>query len=267
MSFKNCWTISSSFDFQAHQQCSQRKCYFSQTALQWFESLPDLSPVLPDLLPELPDMSLALPDLWKALPGMSLALADLSPVLPGAPRVLSGGPRCSQTYHSHSHGTTVPDMRDPSYSEGWQECPPRVWYSPEIDASKFTLHILSDTPGGVQRLKYILLMDYECEDIFWIWHWSWSRQPTDYQNLPASGSRIHTPENPGHPSQHRMSGPMSSTSCKFRGHSDIGPCGCQRGIWSHCITISQSTTTCLIIWMALCELYQWRRLHGRKTGT
>ena len=27
--------------------------------------------------------------------------------------------------------------------------------TPEIDASKFTLHILSDTPGGSQRLKYI----------------------------------------------------------------------------------------------------------------
>jgi len=49
-------------------------------------------------------------------------------------------------------------IRDPSYSEGRPECPPRVWYSPEIDASKFTLHILSDTPGVFQRLKYILLM-------------------------------------------------------------------------------------------------------------
>jgi len=38
----------------------------------------------------------------------------------------------------------------PSHSEGRQECPPRVSYSPEIDASKFTLHILSDTPGGFQ---------------------------------------------------------------------------------------------------------------------
>jgi hypothetical protein len=38
----------------------------------------------------------------------------------------------------------------PSYSEGQQECPPRVRYSPEIDASKFTLHILSDTSGGFQ---------------------------------------------------------------------------------------------------------------------
>jgi len=33
-----------------------------------------------------------------------------------------------------------------------------VSYSPEIDASKFTLHILSDTPGGFQSLKYIVLM-------------------------------------------------------------------------------------------------------------
>jgi len=61
----------------------------------------------------------------------------MSPALPGAPRVVLG---------AHS------------YSEGWQEYPPRVWYSPEIDASMFALHILWDTPGGSQRLNYILLM-------------------------------------------------------------------------------------------------------------
>ena len=81
-----------------------------------------------------------------------------SQVLPGVPKVLSGAPRCSQTYHNHSHGTPVPVIRDLSYSEGQPDCPPTVWYSPEIDASKFTLHILSDTSGDSQRLKYILLM-------------------------------------------------------------------------------------------------------------
>jgi len=116
MSFKYCWTISSSHDFQVHQQHSQRRCCFSQNALLWFKVLPDLSPALSGLLP--------------AHPG-------LPPALPGSPRFVVGGPR---------------------YSEGCQESPPRVWYSPEIDASKFTLHILSDTSGGFQWLKYILLM-------------------------------------------------------------------------------------------------------------
>ena len=109
MSFKTCWTISSSYDFQAHLQHSQRRWCFSQTAIQWFEVLPGMSPALP----------------------------GLSPALPGAPRLVVGAS---------------------SYSESQQECPPRVWYSPEIDASRFTLHILSDTPGGLQWLKYILLM-------------------------------------------------------------------------------------------------------------
>jgi len=90
---------------------------FSQTALLWFEVLPD----------------------------MSLALPGLSPALLGAPRLVVGAPRLV--------------AGAPSYSEGRQECPPRVWYSPAIDASKFTLHILSDTPGGFQWLKYILLMN------------------------------------------------------------------------------------------------------------
>jgi len=82
-----------------------------------------------------------------------------SPVLPGAPNVLSGAPRCSQTHHNHSDGTSVPVIWDLSYSEGRPECAPKLWYFPEIDASKFTLHILSDTPGGFQWLKYILRME------------------------------------------------------------------------------------------------------------
>ena len=62
----------------------------------------------------------------------------MSPPLPGAPRVVVGAL---------------------SYSEGRQECIPKVWYSSEIDAFKFILHILSDTPGGFQWQKYILLME------------------------------------------------------------------------------------------------------------
>ena len=81
-----------------------------------------------------------------------------SPTLPCAPKVLSSAPTCSRTYHNHCYATPGPVIRDPSYSEGRPECPPRAWYSPEIDASKFTLHILSDTPGVFQRLKYIFLM-------------------------------------------------------------------------------------------------------------
>jgi len=103
------------------------------------------------------------------LPGLSSAFPGLSPVLPGAPKVLSSAPRYSQTYHNHSHGTPGAVIRDPSYSGGRPECPPRVWYSPEIDASTFTLHILSDTPGVFQWLKYILLMDkaaFQCLDQF-----------------------------------------------------------------------------------------------------
>jgi len=129
--------MSCSYDFRSHRQHSQRWCYFSQTTLLWFEVLPDLSP--------------ALPSLSSALPGLSLPLPD-------GPDVPSCAPRCSQTYHNHSHGTHVPIIRDPRYSEGPPECPPRVWYSPDIDASMFTLHILSDIVGVCQWLKYIVLM-------------------------------------------------------------------------------------------------------------
>jgi len=74
------------------------------------------------------------------------------------PHWLGDSPRCSQTFHKRSHGVPLPVIRDPSYSEGQPEYPSKVWYSPEIDASKFTLHIVSDAPGGSQRLKSILLM-------------------------------------------------------------------------------------------------------------
>jgi len=84
-------------------------------------------------------------------------------VLPGAPKVLSGTSRHSQTCHNHSHSSHVPVIRDRSYSKGLPECPPRVWYSLEIDPSKFTLHIHADTPGVFRWLKYILLMWWEID--------------------------------------------------------------------------------------------------------
>jgi len=90
------------------------------------------------------------PRLDAGAPRYFQAYRRRSQVLPGAPIVLSGIPRCSQTYYNPSHGTPVAVITDPSYSEGRPECPPRVWYSPAIDASKFTLHIFSDTPGVFQ---------------------------------------------------------------------------------------------------------------------
>ena len=80
------------------------------------------------------------------------------PALQCVPKLITITPIVLLYQSSEIPVTSVPVIRDPSYSEGQPECPPRVRYSPEIDASKFTLHILSDTPGVFQRLKYILLM-------------------------------------------------------------------------------------------------------------
>jgi len=66
------------------------------------------------------------------------------------PHWLGDGHRCSQTIYNHSHGAPIPVIGDPSYSDVWSECPPRVWFSPEINTSKFTLGLLSHTPGGSQ---------------------------------------------------------------------------------------------------------------------
>jgi len=68
MTFKNLWKITSSYDFQVHQQCSQRRYYF-QTALQWFK-----------------------------------VLQYVSPALPGAPVVVARPPIAMQMYHKHYAG-------------------------------------------------------------------------------------------------------------------------------------------------------------------
>jgi len=47
MSFKIHWMISSSYDFQAHQQCAQRRWWFSHTAQKWFDVLQGMSSALP----------------------------------------------------------------------------------------------------------------------------------------------------------------------------------------------------------------------------
>jgi hypothetical protein len=96
----------------------------------------------------------------QALWGLSLELSGLTPALPVTPRWTQRSfwwMKCSQTYHHRSHGMSELDIRDPSYFESLSECLARVWYCHEIPASKFTLHILSDTPGGSQTLTDILL--------------------------------------------------------------------------------------------------------------
>jgi len=159
--------MSSSYDFQAHLQRSQRR-YFprllycdsrcSQSCRRRSEACRRRTETCHRRSQTCRRRSQACPRCSQSCRQRSQACRKRSHALPGAPNVLSGAPRCSQTYHNHSHRTPVAVIWDPSYSEGRQECPPRVWYSPEIDASKITLHILSDTPGVFQWLKYILLM-------------------------------------------------------------------------------------------------------------
>jgi len=86
-------------------------------------------------------------------------LAGWLSVLPGAPKDLFSASWCSHTYHTRYQSTPEEVIRNPRYSESRPECPPGVWYSPQINASKFTLQIVSDSPGGFQWLKYILLIE------------------------------------------------------------------------------------------------------------
>jgi len=118
----------------------------------------------------------------RTVAGAAILATGLLSLVSGPPSLVAGAPRCSQVHPKFTPAlqgvpkpiaitpmvllyqlsempvTPVLVIRDLSYSEDRLECPPRVGHSPEIDASKFTLHILSDTPGGSQRLQYILLM-------------------------------------------------------------------------------------------------------------
>jgi len=98
-----------------------------------------------------PDCSTVIRGAPRHVAGAPKFVASAPKFVAGAPKFVAGTPRFVA-------GAPRVAISAPSYSEGRQECPPRVWYSPEIDASKFTLHILSDTPGDFQWLKYILLM-------------------------------------------------------------------------------------------------------------
>jgi len=124
-------------------------------------ALPDLSPALQGLSSALQGLRSALPGLLSALPDLLSAVRGLWLALPHAPRYTQNSLRRSKKFSNHyntSHSTPVPVIRHPSCFTGRPEYPPRVQYSPKIDALKFLLHILSDTPVGCHRLKYLLLM-------------------------------------------------------------------------------------------------------------
>ena len=151
VSLKNCWTLSSSYDFQACTSIVPKADVIFPDSSTVFGGAPKPVAVAQRLV-------LGAPRLVASAPRCTQVCCRRSHVLPCAPKVLSSASTCSQTYDNHSDGTHGPMVRDHRHCEGWLECPPRVRYSPEIDLCKFILHLLSDTPGGSRWPVYILLM-------------------------------------------------------------------------------------------------------------
>ena len=138
-------------------------------------------------------------------------------------------------------------------------------YSREFWQYWLCLHLVAETStltfkNPKSALQYFRL---------WMWrqgatqHQSCSSAPTNYRNSNASGSKIENTVITAHLSQPKIRGPLWSMSCKYQGHFNIGPCGCWGGIQSHCITFSQCTMSCSIIWMAWCDLCLRRRINAR----
>ena len=96
-------------------------------------------------------------------------------------------------------------------------------------------------------------------------HWGYSSGHTDYGNCHMSDFKIQNTLNTSHYSQHKMNRRMWCTTWIYWVHSDIEPFGCQHRIVLHCITLSQCAMTCLITWMAWCELLLRSKLNGNKT--
>ena len=82
MSFKNRSTISSSYDFQKYQQCSDRRSRFSQTGLQWFKMFLGLFQVLPGTS--------------GLVVGTPRHVVGTPRLVIGAPRLVARVPRCYQ---------------------------------------------------------------------------------------------------------------------------------------------------------------------------
>jgi len=105
----------------------------------------------------------------------------------------------------------------------------------------------------------------------WMWrhigpeHWSCSSAPTNRVKSHGSGLKIRNMVTTGCSSRLRMSRLLSSISCRFYGRSSTGPSGCRNGIPLLFITSSPSIMTCLITWMAWCELWPRTRHKGWKT--
>jgi len=128
-------------------------------------------------------------------------------------------------------------------------------------------HLITETSSLTVQKTMSVLQYYQ----LWMWrhvgtqHCSCTSAPTEYRNSHVSGCKIQNAVITGHFSQLTMDGPLSSMLWKYWENFNIGPCGCQRGIQSHCIMLSRCTMTCSIIGMAWCKLWLESRLHGRKT--
>lgn len=90
------------------------------------------------------------------------------------------------------------------YFEGYPALPSRVWFSTVIYASQFTLCLLSLTPQGSKRLKYIsrIQSGHICtpdqglqEHCQWIsitgWKFTWSCPPSSSPNLFNPCLQVH----------------------------------------------------------------------------
>jgi len=105
MSLKNSWMISSSYDSQAHQQRSQRRCYFSQTAVKWFV-------VLPGLLLALRGVCRLVVGTPGRVVGTSRLVACTPRLVVGTSRLVPGSPSCSPCCHqtSYMHPDFSPEL-------------------------------------------------------------------------------------------------------------------------------------------------------------
>ena len=144
MSFKNCWTISSSYDFQARQQRSQKTMLSFPGCSTVIWSAPRDVFSAPRLVFGAPRLVIDAPRLVAGGSRCSHACCQCSQVLPGSPpvllwppRLVAGAPRCT--------------WRPPHLcSTLWNLTTLGFWFDNFLT--------LPEAPRGSHIQKYILLM-------------------------------------------------------------------------------------------------------------
>jgi len=153
--------ISNNNNSYTHQQCSQNRCRFSQTALQSLEVLSGLLPAFPGI----PKLVISVPRSAEACCRDSLFSRRMLPAFPVVPRLLTCIPRCSPSCHLTSYVLSDWSPALPGVSEGCCIRPVNLdvaplWHSGPI-TSKYSVRL------AISEIHCTVIPTRVCKELRW----------------------------------------------------------------------------------------------------